>query len=132
MADDVIDGFKVDELKLELDKRGLSKSGLKAELRERLKKAVVDKIPVMDAEKISAGPSGFDVGCKWRLIDPTSPAVEPKECEDPSLLDPSSAKYQVIRKNQTENEVKKVTKMDYEKNSYERNLMPNAYNLPNH
>ena len=38
-----IDRFKVDELRQELEKRGLSKTGLKAELTERLKKAMVKK-----------------------------------------------------------------------------------------
>ena len=60
LSNEQIDALKVDELKQELLKRSLSKSGLKAELRERLKQAMVDEIPIADVEKTSAGPDGFD------------------------------------------------------------------------
>lgn len=60
ISDEDIDGLKVDESRQELVKRSLFKSGLKAELRERLKKAMVDRIAIADAEKSSAGPEGFD------------------------------------------------------------------------
>ena len=101
LDDNAINALKVDELKIELDKRSLSKTGLKAELRERLKKAMIDQVPVVDVEKNSAGPNGFDLGCQWRLIDPSSPAIEPV-CEDQTLLDPSSNKYQASNKKSDE------------------------------
>ncbi len=92
MSNEAIDGLKVDELKGELTRRSLSKAGLKAELRERLKKAMIDKIPICDVEKLSSGPIGFKKGYKWSVLEPTS-AVEESSCDDPTLLDPSSAKY---------------------------------------
>ena len=109
ISDEDIDGLKVDELRQELVKRSLSKSGLKAELRERLKKAMVDRIAIADAEKSSAGPEGFDQGSKWVLLEPDMAAVEPT-CVDPSLLDPSSFKYGDGKTNTSSN---KVLKMDY-------------------
>ena len=58
-------------------------------------------------KKTSAGPDGFDKGCKWVLLEPITAAVEPK-CQDPALLDPSSVKYG------DENVVlNKVVKMNY-------------------
>ena len=92
LSNEQIDALKVDELKQELLKRSLSKSGLKAELRERLKQAMVDEIPVADVEKTSPGPEGFDQGCKWRILEPSTVAIKP-QCKDPTLLNPSSEKY---------------------------------------
>ena len=114
-----IDRFKVDELRQELEKRGLSKTGLKAELTEMLKKAMVDKISVVDIEKFSAGPNGFDEGCRWRLLESDTVAIEPI-CEDPTLLDPTSSKYQATSKSKkakssVETEKNRVIKMNYAK-----------------
>ena len=66
-----IDALKVDELKQELLKRSISKSGLKAELREWLKQAMVDEIPIADVEKLLLGQTGFikDAnGDYWNLV----------------------------------------------------------------
>ena len=93
LGDEAIDQLKVDELRQEeLTKRSLSKAGLKAELRERLKKARVEKIPVVDAAKSSSGPEGFAKGCRWHVFEPSSAVGEPS-CEDHKLLDLSSNKY---------------------------------------
>ena len=43
----------------QLRTRGLSRAGNKAEIVERLKKAMVDRIPIIDAITVSAGPNGF-------------------------------------------------------------------------
>ena len=110
LSDGAIDQLKVDELRQELTKRSLSKAGLKAELRERLKKAMVDKIPVVDVAKSSSGPEGFDKGCRWNVLEPSS-AVEEPSCEDPTLLDPSSTKYAQANGITS---VNKVIKMNYE------------------
>ena len=50
----------MDVLKSELRKRGLSTSGKKAELLEKLKKAMVDKIPLTTEVTCSLVPNGFD------------------------------------------------------------------------
>ncbi len=55
----------------ELEKRGFSKAGLKAELRKRLKKALVDKNPAVDTAKILAGSNDFDKESRWKILDPT-------------------------------------------------------------
>ena len=115
LEESVIDGFKVDELRKELEKRSLSKAGLKAELKERLKKAMVDKVPVVDAEKFAPGPDSFDKGFRWRILEPSIAALEPK-CEDPSLVDPTTSKYSEGIELSTE---KKVIKMNYQ-NKFKR------------
>ena len=61
------------------------------------KRAMVDKISVVDIEKFSAGPNGFDEGCRWRLLESHTVAIEPI-CEDSTLLDPTSSKYQATSK----------------------------------
>ena len=52
LDDSHIMSMKVDELKQQLSLRGLSKNGLKAELRDRLKKAMVDKVPIQDRPQL--------------------------------------------------------------------------------
>lgn len=123
MSNEAIDGLKADHLRDELTRRSLSKAGLKAELRERLKKAMIDKISVVDAAKSSSGPVGFETGCKWNVLEPTS-AVEEPSCEDPTLLDPSSAKY--ADANGTVN-VNKVIKMDYSKKFHREKFVGEAF-----
>ena len=76
LSNEQIDALKVDELKQELLKRILSKSDLKAELRDRLKQAMIDIIPIADVEKTSVGPDRFDQGCKWRLLEPSTATTE--------------------------------------------------------
>ena len=55
-----IDSLKVDELRQELENRSLSWARLKSELREWLKKAMVDKISVADTANFSACRNDFD------------------------------------------------------------------------
>jgi len=64
LTDEEIKKLKVDDLKKELRARGLSHAGKKAELVERLKKAMVDRIPIMDIITMSAGPNGFHPNAK--------------------------------------------------------------------
>ena len=47
---------------------------------------------MVDTAKSSSGPDGFDKGCRWNALEPTS-AEEESSYEDPALLDPSSTKY---------------------------------------
>ena len=112
LSTEQIDALKVDELKQELLKRSISKSGLKTELvRERLKQAMVDEIPIAAVEKTSVGPNIFDQGYKWRPLEPFTAATEPQH-KDPTLLDPSLSKYADANGIATE---KKAIKMNYGK-----------------
>ena len=90
-------------------KQSLSKSGFKADLRKRLKLAIVDEIPIADVEKTSVGSEEFDWGYRWRLLEPSNAVIGP-QCKDHKLLDPSSPKY--VDENGIGNE-KKVIKMSY-------------------
>ena len=103
----VIDSLKVDKLRQDLEKQNLSKGGSKAELRERLKKATVDKIPVVDTAKFSAGPNNFDEVSRWEILELKSVAEEP-ECEDSFLVDPTVSKYSNGKKETSQIEVKKM------------------------
>ena len=59
LSDEDIKKLKVDGLKKELRCRGLSHAGKKAELVERLKKAMVDRVPVLNIHQTSVAQSGF-------------------------------------------------------------------------
>ena len=72
-------------------KRSVYKGRLKAELKDRLKKAMIDGVPVADTEKFAASPDNFDRGSRWRILEPLIAALEPKY-EDPSLVDPTTSK----------------------------------------
>ena len=89
--DDEIKKMKVDSLKAELRKRGISTSGKKAELVDKLKKAMVDKIPLVAEMTCSLAPNGFDQRARWRLLSGSEVVNEP-ENKDPTLLDPSQAR----------------------------------------
>ena len=78
-------------MKAELRKRGLSTNGKKAELVEKLKKAMVDKIPLTAEMTCSLAPNGFDQRARWRLLSGSEVVNEP-ENKDPTLLDPSQAR----------------------------------------
>ena len=51
-------------------KRGVSKTGKKAELQEKLMIALHNRTPLLSIEKASAAPNGFEEGARWRLLDP--------------------------------------------------------------
>ena len=92
LSDEDIKKLKVDGLKKELRCRGLSHAGKKAELVERLKKAMVDRVPVLNIHQTSVAPNGFPEKAKWRLLE-ASEEVEEPECVDPTLVAPSEARY---------------------------------------
>ena len=96
----------MDELRQELEKWSLSKAGLKAE-KGRLKKAMLDKITVVDTAKFSAGPNNFDKVSRWKILEPTNDAEEP-ECEDSSMVDPTESKYSNGKKEISRIKVKKM------------------------
>ena len=61
--------MRVDELKAELTIRGISNKGKKAFLREKLEKAMEDKIPNIKKKTCAAAPNGFITKAQWHLID---------------------------------------------------------------
>ena len=89
--DNEVKKMKMDVLKSELRKCSLSTSGKKAELLERQKKAMVDKISMTAAVTWSLAPNGFDQRARWRLLSGSEVVDEP-ENQDPTLLDPSQAR----------------------------------------
>ena len=93
LTDDEIKKLKVDGLKKELRTRGLSHTGKKAELVERLKKAISDKVPIIDTITMSASPNEFHPNAKWRLLKASTDEVKESECVDPTLVAPSEARY---------------------------------------
>ena len=90
--------IKVDLLKIELRKRGLSTSGKKTELIEKLRNAMRDRIPLVAEATTSVAPSGFDVRARWMLLSNVEDAEEPVN-EDPALLDPSEARDKRVSRN---------------------------------
>ena len=59
IENEILNKMKVDELKSELDKRGLSKTGLKKDLLERMYKAMDEGTPCIDKETVAPAPTGF-------------------------------------------------------------------------
>ena len=72
ITDADISKMKVDELRTALDMRGISKKGLKNELVEKLKRAMVDKVGIIDKETTCAPCNGFPSTAQWELIDSRS------------------------------------------------------------
>ena len=61
--------MRVDDLKKELDMRGISNKGKKEFLLEKLRKAMVDKVTLLEKKTKSAAPNGFADNALWHLID---------------------------------------------------------------
>ena len=57
-----IDALKVDELRLELNKRSLPKTGLKKEIIYYLNNSMEDIIYITDTATTSVAPNGFQIG----------------------------------------------------------------------
>ena len=109
LTDEQIKKLKVDGLKKELRTRGLSHAGKKAELVERLKKAMIDRIPIIDTIKMSTGPNGFHPNAKWRLLEASKEEVKEPECVDPTLVAPSEARYKRNEPNNSNNDAETAT-----------------------
>jgi len=73
LTDELIDKMKVVELRLELEKRGISKNGLKADLVGRLKEAVAKNVPLLEdrpeVEVANSAGIGFEPGAYWQLME---------------------------------------------------------------
>ena len=54
--------------------------------------SVVDRVPVVDAEKFAVSPDNFDKCSRWRILEPLVASLKPKY-EDPSLVYPTTFKY---------------------------------------
>ena len=80
ITDENIDKMKVSELRVELERRGMSKNGLKAVLIQRLKEAVSQKVPLLtdrpDDEVANNAGDGFDGGAFWQLLEPEGPELD--------------------------------------------------------
>ena len=69
LENEEIKKLKVDELRAELIKRGLSKNGLKLDLQERLSKAMDDGVLCIKTTTTAAAPTGFHKNARWHFID---------------------------------------------------------------
>ena len=65
LENEEIKNFKVDELREELTKRGLSKNGLKLALQKRLYKEMDDGVLCIKTATTDAAPTGFHKNARW-------------------------------------------------------------------
>ena len=71
ISDNDIAKLKVDQLRKELKARGLGIRGLKNDLKERLEKAMVDKIPMANVVNEEVAPQHvFGDGVYWKTLAP--------------------------------------------------------------
>jgi Transposase IS4/SAP domain len=76
IKDDAIDSMKVADMKAALIERGLVQSGNKATLKERLKKAIKEKVRIVEVVKVPDVLKGFSEGAHWRELVPDERVVE--------------------------------------------------------
>ena len=89
LSNDNIKNLKVDGLKKVCCCRGIPHAGKKAELAERLKKAMVDKVPLLNIHQTSLTPIGFSGKAKWLLE--ASKDIKEHKYVDPMLVAPPQA-----------------------------------------
>lgn len=76
LTQDNIEKMTVKDLRAELEKRGLSRKGLKKELADRLVKAVEENMPLLqnvmvnEGEELAPPDDGFAPQARWKIIDP--------------------------------------------------------------
>jgi Transposase IS4/SAP domain len=76
ISDEAIDTMKVADIKAALIDRGLTQSGNKKSLKERLKKAMKDKVRIVEVEIKADALKGFTEGAKWRELKAEETMVE--------------------------------------------------------
>jgi hypothetical protein len=77
----VLNKLKLAELRAELKRRGLKVTGHKKELKERLEKAMADKVcilPSLQAEPVFAT-AGFSMSAFWKILHPSEEVPDPNE-----------------------------------------------------
>ena len=115
--------MKRDELKVELAKRGLSNKGLKPELQERLRKAMVDRVPVLKETNVESPTQRgiFVDGTRWELLKP----------KDKLLVDPYADIFRepTMSKELADLAFEGVEKRDY-KDKFERPEFTGTYYVP--
>ena len=69
--------LKVDGLRAELKRRGLGRKGLKAELVDRLKRAMIDRVPIQNLQESEAANTNvFAQGAYWKVLKPDAAEVK--------------------------------------------------------
>ena len=82
ISDDDIKKMKVDQLRQELKARGLGIRGLKNELKERLEKYMVNKIPMENIASEEEAPHHvFGKGLFWKTLAPLEEPIK-----DPTVV----------------------------------------------
>ena len=129
LSEKEIKKLKVDQLRKELRMRGLPHFGKKAELLERMKKAMDEKIPIINETTTSAAPNGFDKTAKWRLLEPSEEVMEPENI-DSTLVDPGRARDQRAR-GVSETCIEAAKKFNYAQNFRRNKFVGTALQLSN-
>ena len=94
LFDDAIKQMKVDELKVEIGRRGLKPKGNKSALVQMLQDCIEKRLPIIEGPVANLNElSGFPVGSKWKLLSPRSVIDDPPNLfnmhaptDDPDLL----------------------------------------------
>ena len=94
LFDDVIKQMKVDQLKVEIGRRGLKPKGNKSALVQMLQDCMEKRLPIIEGPVANMNElSGFPVGSKWKLLSPSSVIEDPPNLfnmhaptDDPDLL----------------------------------------------
>jgi len=83
--------LKVDELRIKLGKRGVNKAGKKADLQDKLLRAMEKRVPLIDVAYGSTGPAtSFNVSARWKLLSPKENEILPPLNIDPNVFIPSN------------------------------------------
>ena len=79
ITDNEIKKLKVSELREELKRRKLSRTGNKPDLVARLQHAMEEKTPVFPEGVSKATPESFAAGSFWEILHPGEPLPDPKK-----------------------------------------------------